>query len=102
MKTRWFKNTITYLFLALFFTMKMAGFHALSHTNDDDHGVDCAICIHVNTTNLTPALSPDFEYSPIEYVEFTIKTEVINSYSFVASNAIASNQLFSRPPPSLL
>lgn len=102
MKTSWFKKSITYLFLALFFTMEMASVHAWSHINDDDHGVDCTICIQINTNNLTPAISPDLQYSPIEYVEFTVKKDITNSYSFVASNTIASDQLFSRPPPSLL
>jgi len=99
MKTSWFKITITYLFLALFFTMKMASFHALSHINDDDHGQDCAICVHVNTNNVTPVLASDFQYVPTEPIEGISKQEVSAHYNFVASNSIASSQLFSRPPP---
>ncbi|WP_147676930.1 hypothetical protein [Algibacter pacificus] len=102
MKISWFKSSISYFFIALFFTMEMASFHVLSHNDHDDHGADCSICIQINVTNLTPILSPDFDYSPIEYIAFTVKRDTDNTYNFLGSNIIDPNQLFSRPPPSVL
>lgn len=80
----------------------MAGLHALSHENDDNHGVDCAICIHVNTNNLTPTIAPDLQDCAFENTEFIVQKETTSFYSFVVTNTIASDQLFSRPPPTLL
>tara|TARA_R110002049_G_scaffold47596_2_gene137098 strand:- start:255529 stop:255843 length:315 start_codon:yes stop_codon:yes gene_type:complete len=96
------KNSIPYLFLVLFLSMKMAGLHVLSHTDEENHAVDCAICIHVNTNNLTPTITPDFQDFTIENTEFTAHKERFKSYNFIALSDLVSGQLFSRPPPSFL
>lgn len=82
--------------------MKMAGLHVLSHSGEEDHGVDCAICIQVNTTNLTPAITPGTQDFKIENTEFTARRESFKSYNFIALSDLVSGQLFSRPPPSSL
>ncbi len=96
------KNSITYLLLVLFISMKMAGLHVLSHTNDKDHAVHCTICDHAITNNLTPALTPDSQDFIIENTEPIVQSEITENYSFIISSTIATDQLFSRPPPFLL
>jgi len=102
MKNGRLKNSIAFLLLALFLSMKMLGLHAFSHENDKDHAVQCAICDHVIANDLTPILTPDSQDFTIDGIEYIIQREISKSYSFIISNTIASNQLFSRPPPFLL
>ena len=102
MKNGYFKNSITYLFLALFLSMKMASFHVISHAEDKEHALHCTICDHIVTTNSTPIVAADVDQYSFVNTEFAIPNQVINHYSFVISSEIASDQLFSRPPPSLL
>ncbi len=102
MKNDRLKHKITYLFLVLFISMKMTGLHILSHANDEDHDVECIFCDHAITHNLTPLLINNLQDFLIENTEFIVQRKIVKSYSFVISNTIASNQLFSRPPPLLL
>lgn len=101
MKNVRLKNSITYLFLVIFLSMKTAGLHALSHSNDKDHLVECAICDHAIVHNLTPVLTPDSQDFTIEDTEYIVQKEITKNYKFIISNT-ASSQLFSRPPPFLL
>ena len=82
--------------------MRMTGLHALTHDNDKDHALHCTICDNATICNLTPALNPDVQEFTIENPEVSINRSIIKHYCFVTSNTIASNQLFSRPPPFLL
>jgi len=97
------KYTITYLFLVLFLSMKITGMHALLHS---DHNkeliIHCTVCENAIAHNLTPSLTPNLEEYSINNVELQVQSEVINNYNFISSSVIASNQLFSRPPPFLL
>ena len=102
MKISRLKNSISFLLLALFLSMKMAGLHVLSHTDDKEHALHCYICDHAITHNLTPALTPDTQDFIIENTEFVVQTELTKNYSFIISSTIATDQLFSRPPPFLL
>jgi len=102
MKNGRLKNSITFLFLALFFIAKMAGLHVLSHSNEENHAVDCAICIHVNTNNLTPAITPDLQDYTIKNTEPLVQRAITENYSFISLSSISTDQLFSRPPPFLL
>ncbi|MCX2678375.1 hypothetical protein OOZ15_00330 [Galbibacter sp. EGI 63066] len=102
MKNGRLKNSITSLFLVLFISMKMTGLHVLSHTNDKDHAIHCTICDHAITHNLTPALTPDLQDFTIENTEPIVQGEITKNYNFIALSNLASGQLFSRPPPSLL
>lgn len=103
MKDSQVKNSITFLFLILFLSMKMIGLHALTHEEEDkDHAIHCTICDNAIIQNLTPALTPDSQDFSIENTEFVINRSIIKQYSFITSNTIASSQLFSRPPPFLL
>lgn len=80
----------------------MGGLHALTHEDDKDHAAHCAICDSVTTLNLTPISipdTPDFIITPIELVLYK---EVKTEYYFIVSSNTTSNQLFSRPPPTLL
>lgn len=102
MKQYRIKNNIAYLFLVLFLTMKMAGLHVFSHGADESHEVPCVICDLAVANNLTPALSPDVQDFNIENTEPIVLLEIITNYSYIISNTIEANQLFSRPPPFLL
>ena len=95
------KNSITYLFLALFLSMKMASFHVITHAEDKEHALHCTICDHI-ITNSTPVVAADVTEFTFENTEFAIPNQVTNHYSFEISSGIASGQLFSRPPPFLL
>tara|TARA_R110002049_G_scaffold3514_2_gene26324 strand:+ start:3763 stop:4071 length:309 start_codon:yes stop_codon:yes gene_type:complete len=96
------KNTISIFFLALFLSMKMAGLHVLAHTDDKEHALHCYICDHAVSHNLTPAISADTPEYRIENPESIPQIEKSVDYDFVVSNTIDADQLFSRPPPSLL
>lgn len=104
MRNSQWKNRITYLFLALFISMKIAGLHAVLHTdinNDDHHALHCIICDRVNSHNLTPVLPPDLQDLIIDNKELAVAKEITDNYSFIISTAIPANQLFCRPPPFL-
>lgn len=99
MKDGRLKNSITYIFLVLFVSMKLAGLHVLSQTDEKDHAIHCAICDHTITNNLTPALNPDLQEFTIKNTEPFVQKEIIENYNIIISGTIATNQLFSRPPP---
>ena len=102
MKIGRLRNSITFLLLALFITTKMAGLHVFSHTDEDDHGVECSICLHVNAINLTPAITPESPNSVIQNTTYLLQETATEIYSFVGSSLIATDQLFSRPPPFII
>jgi hypothetical protein len=83
--------------------MKMVGLHTLSHIDDvDDHDVPCEICHYAINQNFTPELSPELQDFSIESTTLVINNLVVKNYSFKISSSIASNQLFSRPPPCIV
>ncbi|MCK0148070.1 hypothetical protein MWU78_20660 [Arenibacter sp. F26102] len=96
------KNSISILLLALFISMKMAGLHVLSHTDDKEHALHCYICDNAVSHNLSPAISADIPEYGIKNTESILQIEKSENYAFVVSSTIARDQLFSRPPPSLL
>ncbi|MCK0192066.1 hypothetical protein [Arenibacter sp. F20364] len=102
MKNSRLKNSISILFLALFLSMKMAGLHVLSHTDDKEHALHCYICDHAVSHNLTPAISTDIPDYGIKNTESLPQIEKSDNYDSVVSNTIAPDQLFSRPPPTSL
>ncbi|MEO9893916.1 hypothetical protein [Aurantibacter sp.] len=102
MKINWIRYSISILFLAIYILTKMGGLHVFTHESEEDHGDDCNVCIHVNTTNFTPAIVPNSQDVEIKNIEFLHKDELSKTYSFVVSNTINSDQLFSRPPPYFL
>ena len=102
MKTNRIKNSITYFLLVIFFSMKMAGFHVMSHANDDDHAVHCNICDHAITNNLTPVINPIFYSFSLDDIEYFLPKEINQHYKFILVSSSSKDQLFSRPPPFLL
>lgn len=102
MKRGHLKSSIAYLFLVLFLSMKMTGLHVLSHSDDKDQALHCAVCDHAMAHNLTPALAPDLQVFAIENTESVVRKEVKENYEFIVSSSIAPDQLFSRPPPVVL
>jgi len=101
MKSSRIKNNITYFFIVLFLSTKIAGLHSLTHTDDKDHDT-CAICDYAVVCNVTPTLTPDLNDFEIENIEIIIQKEVLNNYNFILLKKIVSQELFSRPPPFLV
>lgn len=93
------KNSITYFFIVLFLSLKMLGLHALTHNEDTDQDLHCAVCDYATTINTTPILTPEVQDFPIENLEFSPPRHLITTYGFVSSNTLAIPLLFSRPPP---
>lgn len=75
--------------------------HGVFHSDEEDYTVHCKLCDAVITNNFTPLQVIDTQDFEIELVEYKIQNEIKTFYSFLISNTIASNQLFSRPPPSV-
>ena len=75
MKNSRLKNSITYLFLVLFLSMKMAGLHVLSHSDDNEHAISCTICDHAITNNLTPVLAAEIQDFTIQTTELIVSIE---------------------------
>ncbi len=94
------KNTIVYLFLFLFLSLTMVGLHTFMHAEDDDHATACAVCEHAITQNLTPFISPQDKELVIAKIQINVIKETRIAYSYLVSYCIATNQLFSRPPPA--
>lgn len=96
------KNSIAYVFLALFISMKLANFHVFTHTEDSGHLIHCMICdTAIANDHFNPVLPnsiPDFGISPQIFIS---KKEPLPVYHFEFSSAEVYNHLFSRPPPTL-
>lgn len=104
MKIGRLRNTVTYLLLVLFISMKMAGLHALAHADDNsnhDHAIHCLICDQALLNNLTPVLATDIQDFGIENTEAIVQQEISDNYSALMARAISKDQLFCRPPPFL-
>ena len=99
MKSDRLKNSITCLLLVIFISMKMAGLHMLSHSDDKNHPLDCTTCDYVISHNLTPTLPFNIIDYTFKEIKYSIQIEKLENYNFLISSTIASNQLFSRPPP---
>ena len=100
MKTGRLKNSITYLFLVLFLSMKMTSLHVLTHSGDQDHILHCVVCDHAVVSNLTPVVPADLQDFTVESVEIFVQNEIITAYDFFSCGTITPDQLFSRPPPA--
>ena len=96
------KNSITYFFIILFLSLKMVGLHALTHDDDKDEALHCAVCDYATIHNLTPTLTPELHDFSIENTELVIIKNNLKHYRFITSNTTTSGQLFSRPPPFFL
>jgi len=101
MNNRSLKNSITYIFLVFFISMKMSGIHVLFHIDDKDHTENCVICDYALTHNLTPTITSNTQSFIAESIEFILKKDVIENYYFFSCKKIVPAQLFSRPPPIL-
>ena len=101
MKNGRFKHTVAIVFLALFCSMKLAGLHVLSHTDDKEHAAHCFICDHAVTHNLTPALAADIPELNFERKVDVLFSEITDDYHFTYAASVFPDQLFSRPPPTI-
>ncbi|WP_418649839.1 hypothetical protein [Tenacibaculum aestuariivivum] len=77
----------------------MAGLHMLSHNDDKNHPSDCTTCDYVISHNITPTLPFNIIDYTFKEIKYGIQIEKLENYNFLISSTIASNQLFSRPPP---
>lgn len=99
MKVNNFRNIIAYLLLAVFISVKVAGFHVFDHSNEESGEIEhCETCDFITINNLTPLINDSFsnvEFNDLESFIYPIK----NHYFFIYNNTLTNDCLFSRPPP---
>lgn len=98
MKIGHLKNYIAYIFVAIFLSLKVAGFHAFTH-DDNDTIEHCEVCDIVTATKLVPLINATAQNQIEGNFEFCLQTNTINDYNFVYSETTNIDSLFSRPPP---
>lgn len=92
--------SITFFFLGLFLTLKIAGLHSFTHHgNDDDHAKPCDVCDMVVANQCLPLSSCKSEEITFDIGECFIPKTKPNVCSSILVNRISINLLFSRPPP---
>lgn len=96
------KHIVTGFFLVLFLSVKIAGLHVLSHCDDKDNLVHCAVCDLTTAQNMLPAIAPDLPDFTVGPFEETGLCPSNKEYVFMGNGTLGSDQLFSRPPPSTL
>ena len=101
MKSNRLKNSISFIFLALFLATKLIGLHVLTHDDDTDYVDHCAICHNIAADSHMPALLDDPGEPLSPAIEFVPQNEVATGYDFQVSTTICPSLLFSRPPPSI-
>lgn len=99
MKIGRLKESIAYIFLALFLLMKMAGLHVLTHQYDQDQIVHCTVCHQVKISNHTPVLLSDAPDSTSHNLKSGHRPEIVRERNLLIDNTPTPDQLFSRPPP---
>ena len=100
MKANRLKNSISFIFLALFLATKLIGLHVLTHEDDKDYLGHCAICHNIVTDTHTPAVLHEPAELLSTNVEFALQDEIEAGYDFQISCSTCPSLLFSRPPPS--
>jgi len=102
MDKRYLKNSVTYMFLVLFISMKLANLHVFTHTDDSDHLAHCMICDNaIVNDHLNPIIPNSVEDFGFLSQTFIFKKEPLPEYHFEFSSIEVFNHLFSRPPPAL-
>ena len=100
MKLGYLKQHITYTFIAIFISLKVAGLHVLTHDHNDtiEH---CEVCDIISNNSFTPIIN-DITQSFISnnYICY-LQEKVINYYNFTYITSTNITNLFSRPPPFL-
>ncbi|NAS11425.1 hypothetical protein [Poritiphilus flavus] len=94
-----FKDAISLFFATLFFSLKVAGFHVLTHHTDDTDVQHCELCDITTTISFTPHLSSDSEaisQTTILFSELKLKSEAPQDVFY---NEPLEGLRFTRPPP---
>ena len=100
MKTGFFKNSLAWIFIVIFLSLKVAGLHAFAHDHDSiEH---CEVCDLVSTNNFSPLINDITENYIGSILAFCIQAKTIKQYNFVYSATVNVASLFSRPPPFLI
>ncbi len=96
------KNFVTLFFVTLFFVVKVAGLHALSHHDDDSNIQHCEVCEISTAVNFTPLL--EAEPTVLQNSAFLFVKQQLNDKALAAiyNNKYLSGYLFTRPPPQSL
>lgn len=102
MQKGYVKHSIGFFFLTIFLLVKMAGIHVLAHDTDQDHYAHCIVCDHVVKSQDAPELFQASTKYAINASEPVPQERVSNKYEFLFDGVLATNQLFSRPPPSFI
>ncbi|WP_237274503.1 hypothetical protein [Tenacibaculum ovolyticum] len=98
MKLGFLKQHITYTFIAIFLSLKVAGLHVLTHDHNDtiEH---CEVCNIISNNNFTPIINDITQSFVSNNYVCCIQEKVIIHYGFAYTTSINITNLFSRPPP---
>ncbi len=99
MQKSYVKHSIGFFFLTIFLMVKMAGLHVLAHDGDQDHYAHCIVSDYIVKSQHTPEISPTGSDFTVLIVEPIPQEQISKDYKFLADGILATNQLFSRPPP---
>lgn len=99
MQKGYLKHSIGFFFLTIFLMVKMAGLHVLAHDGDQDHYAHCVVCDHIVKSQHVPEISPIGQNFTVLNIEPVPQQQVFRQYEFLSDGLIATDQLFSRPPP---
>lgn len=89
------------IMIAVFLTMKLAGLHAIFHS-DEKEGGKCDICEYSLVHSATPAI-PQIEpqiHFETQKVEFFVRRTITNFYNVAKYTSLTYTHSFSRPPPT--
>lgn len=95
------KHSIGFFFLTIFLMVKMAGLHVLAHDDDKDHYAQCMVCDQIVKSQHAPEISPIGHDYTVLNIEPIPQQQVSQQYKFLSDGLIATDQLFSRPPPHI-
>lgn len=93
------KQSVAYLLLVFFISIKLTGAHAYFHEEDHGHSDDCQVCEYAITTNLTPVLAPDTPHFVFENDAIISDHFIQTKYPNGVVKTLLTSQLVSRPPP---
>jgi len=82
--------------------MKLTSLHTLTHTDDKEDAIYCAICENAIIHNLTPSITTDLKDFEFKNIKYFIQKEISINYKSILSNSAIPRELFSRPPPFLV
>ena len=92
------KYNLSWVFLAAFMLIKVAGLHDITHNDDVDDAEDCVWCHLAGTDKNTPIITSEINFEVEDLLPLE-PTFVVNNYSSVATEKTPFCLIFNKPPP---